>query len=55
MIVHVTDIRQMTLELKLLQVPLRPLTMNQCPYHNKSFKRSRNTKCETIHKTRQLT
>ena len=38
MIVHETAIHQMTVELKLLQIPLRPPTLNQCPYHNGSCK-----------------
>ena len=41
---------QMTVEFKLLQVPLRPTTMNQSPYNNGGCKRPRNTKRETIHK-----
>ena len=53
MIVHETATHQMTVEFKLLQVPLQPSTMNQSPYNNGSCKRPRNTKCETIHKTRQ--
>ena len=50
MTVHEPATHQMTVEFKLLQVPLRPSTINQSPYHNKS-----RTKCETIHKTRQST
>ena len=45
----------LTVELELLKVPLRPSTMNQTPYHNRSCKRPRNIKCETIHKTQQST
>ena len=55
MIVHETATHQITVELKLLQVTLWPLTMNQSPYHNGSCKRPGNTNCETIHKTGQST
>ena len=48
-IVHETATHQMTVEFKLIQVPLRPSTMNQSQYHNGSCKRPRNTKCETTH------
>ena len=54
-IVHETATDQVTLEFKLLQVPLLPSTMNQSPYHNGSCKRPQNTKCETIHKTQEST
>ena len=54
--VHETATHQMTVEYKLLQVPLWPSTMNQNPYHNRSYKRPHaKTKCETIHKTQQST
>ena len=55
MIVHETVTLQVTVEFKLLQVPLWPSTMNQSSFHNGSRKRPRNTNCETIHKTRQST
>ena len=55
MIVHETATHQMTVEFKLLQIPLWPSTMNQSPYHNVSCKMPRNKNCETIHKTRQST
>ena len=38
MIVHETAIHQVTVEFKLLQVSIRPSTMNQSPYHNGSCK-----------------
>ena len=34
MIVHETATHQVTVELKPLQVPLWPSTMNESPYHN---------------------
>ena len=37
--VHETAIHRMTVEFNLIQVPLRPSTMNQNPYHNGSCKR----------------
>ena len=40
MIVRKTPIQQMTVEFKLLQVPLRPSIMNQSSYHNRSVKGS---------------
>ena len=55
MIVHETAIHQITVEFKLLHVPLRPSIMNRNQYHNGRCKRPQNTKCETIHKTRQST
>ena len=54
MIVHETANHQMTVEFKLLLIPLRPSIMNQSPYHNGNRKRPRNTKCD-MHKTRQST
>ena len=48
MIVHETATYQMTEEFKLPQVPLRPSTMDKSQFHNESFKRPRNTKCETL-------
>ena len=36
MIVHETAIRQMTVEYKLLLVPLRPSIINQSPHHKQS-------------------
>ena len=54
MMVDETAIHKMTVESKLIQVPLPPSTMNQSPHRNSSCKRLRNTKCETIHKKRQL-
>ena len=55
MIVHEKATNQMTVEFNLLQVQLRPSIMNQSQYHNGNFKMARNTKCKTIHKTRQST
>ena len=55
MIVHEIATQQITVEFKLLQVPLWPSTMIQSPHPNRSCKRPRNTNCETIHKTRQST
>ena len=55
MIVNETDTHQMKVEFKLLQVPLRHSKMNQSPYHNECCKGHRNTKRETIHKTRKST
>ena len=55
MIVHETATYQMIVEYNLQQVPFRPSTMNQSPYHMEAVKRPRNTKCETIHKTGQPT
>ena len=51
MIVLETATHQMTVEFKLLQVPLRPSIINQRPYHNGSCKRPRDIKCETIYET----
>ena len=54
MIVHEPAIHQMTVELKLLQVPLGPSVMNQV--NTEAVKRPPEyKKCETIHKTRQST
>ena len=44
MIVYETATHQVTVEFKLLQVPLWPSTMNQSPYQNGSCKRPRVTK-----------
>ena len=38
MIIHGIAIHQITVEIKLLQVPLRLSIMNQSPYHNKAVK-----------------
>ena len=54
MIVHEKATHQMRVKFKLLQVSLRPSTMNQSPYYNGSSKRPK-AKHETIHKTRQST
>ena len=54
-IVHETAIHQMAVKFKLLQVPLEHSIINQSPYHKEKCKRPRDTKCETIHKTRQST
>ena len=54
MIVHGTSTHQMTIEFKLLQVPLPPSINNQSPYHNRNCKMPQNTKCETIHKTQKF-
>ena len=51
MIVNETAIHQMTAELKLLQVPMRPLIMNRIPYQKVAVKGHENKKFETIHKT----
>ena len=53
MIVHETATHQLIIEFKLLDVPVRPSTMKQSPKHNGSCKRPRNTKCQSIHGTRQ--
>ena len=38
MIVHETATHQVSVEFKLLHIPLWPSTMNQSPYHNRSVK-----------------
>ena len=55
MIVNETATHQMTVEFKLLHVPLWPSTMNQSPYHKGRCIRPQNTNYETIHKTQQST
>ena len=55
MIFHETTIHQTTVESKLLQVPLRPSTINQSPHHNEICKRSRNINVKLFIKHENLT